>query len=207
MPRSTTPEETRRAILDAAFAIIHKNGFQSAGLADILAATRLTKGALYHHFPHKRALGYAVVDEIVKAYVEQWWLKPLAQVEDPLEGLAQVIQERLSSAIPEMLRLGCPLTNLALEMSPIDEGFRERLEAIYRLWRKGLARSLRTGQQHGKVRGDLDADEAATFIIASLQGAFAQAKVAQSLDVFQDCMGGLSHYLTSLRPRAAAPAA
>lgn len=207
MSRSSTPAQTRRAILDAAFAIIHRTGFQAAGLADILAATRLTKGALYHHFPNKLALGHAVVDEIVRGYVEQWWVAPLAQVEDPLEGLAQIIHQRLGSSIPEMLRLGCPLANLSQEMSPIDEGFRERLEGIYRLWRKGLARALRNGQQHGKVRGDLDADEAATFIIASLQGAFAQAKVAQSLDVFQECMGGFSHYLTSLRPRAARPAA
>ena len=84
-------------------------------------------------------------------------------------------------------------------MAPVDKGFRRRLEALFRLWRKGLARALRHGQQHGRVRGDVDADEAAAFIVAALQGALGQAKSAQSMEVFRTCMGGLSHYLTSLR--------
>ena len=202
MTRLGRPEQTRRDILEAAFTNIHRRGFQAAGLADILAETKLTKGAFYHHFRSKTALGYAIVDETLKRYIESWWIEPLADTKDPLEALAQLIQERLSSGIPAMLRLGCPLNNLTQEMAPVEEGFRQRLEGLYRLWRKGLSRALRHGQQHGTVRTDVDTDEAAAFIIAALQGAFGQAKASQSLDVFQECMGGLTHYLTSLRPRA-----
>jgi len=102
-----------------------------------------------------------------------------------------------------MISTGCPLNNLAQEMAPIDEGFRQHLESLYWLWRKGLARSLRKGQQHGSVRGDVDAEESAAFLGASLEGAFGLAKTAQNMDVFQECMGGLSRYLNSLRPPTA----
>ena len=187
-------------MLDAAFNHIHRDGFQAASLSAILASAALTKGALYHHFAHKRALGYAVLDEVLTDYVERWWLAPLQEVEDPLEGLARLIQDHLVARIPDMVQLGSPLNNLALEMSAVDEGFRQRLEGLYRQWRKGLARALRNGQQHGTVRGDVDAEEVAVFVIACLEGAFGQAKTTQSLEVFQECMGGLSHYLTSLRP-------
>lgn len=200
MQRNRDPHGTRRAILQAAFDRIHDKGFQAAGLAEILADTGFTKGALYHHFPNKMALGYAVVDELLKDYVESWWLTPLEDAEDPLDGLARLIQQRLSSGIPGMVRLGCPLNNLAQEMPAVDEGFRQRLENLYRMWRKGLARALRHGQQNGTVRGDIHAEEAAAFIIAALEGAFGQAKTAQSTEAFQECMGGLSRYLTSLRP-------
>ena len=114
-----------------------------------------------------------------------------------------MIQDRLTGDVPAMIATGCPLNNLSQEMAPIDEGFRQRLEALYRLWRKGLARSLRHGQQHGSVRGDVDADETAAFLVGSLEGAFGLAKNAQSMDVFLECMGGLSHYLNSLRPPTA----
>lgn len=207
MSRLGKPEKTRRDILSAAFANIHRRGFRAAGLAEILAETKLTKGAFYHHFPSKAALGYAIVDEPLKRHIETWWIEPLAGTKDPLDALAQLIQERISSGIPAMLRLGCPLNNLTQEMAPIEEGFRQRLEDIYRLWRKGLSRALARGQKNGTVRSDVDAGEAASFIIAALQGAFGQAKAAQSLDVFQDCMSGLTHYLASLRPKKKVPSA
>ena len=32
------------------------------------------------------------------------------------------------------LNLGCPLNNLAQEMSPLDEGFRTRTQQVFELW-------------------------------------------------------------------------
>ena len=69
--------ETRHNLLEAAFDEIHRTGFQAASLHRILRRTGLTKGALYHHFPNKLALGYAVVDELLGPYLEQNWLAPL----------------------------------------------------------------------------------------------------------------------------------
>ena len=57
---------TRQEILESAFQEIHRNGFQAASLTSILERTGVTKGALYHHFPNKQALGYAVLEEVVK---------------------------------------------------------------------------------------------------------------------------------------------
>ena len=57
--------------------------------------------------------------------------------------------------------LGCPLNNLAQEMSNIDEGFRQRLETIVAQWRSILSQALRRGQSEGTVRTDLDADATA----------------------------------------------
>jgi len=43
---------------------MYLSGFRSADLNAILAAAGVTKGALYHHFDSKEALGYAVVAEV-----------------------------------------------------------------------------------------------------------------------------------------------
>ena len=200
MSRIRDPRATRQKILEAAFEKIHRQGFQATGLGDILAATGVTKGAFYHHFPSKMELGYALVEEHLKDYVSQWWLAPMEDSDDPIEDLARLIHDRLTSGVPEIAEHGCPLNNLAQEMAAVDEGFRQRLEGLYRSWRKGVARAFRRGQQHGRVRGDVDTEAAAAFVIAALEGAFGLAKNARSVEVFQECMGGLSQYLASLRP-------
>ena len=199
MPRIRNPKQTRRAILQAAFENIHRHGFQAAGLSDILATTGATKGALYHHFPNKAALGHAVIDEVLKGYVETWWLAPLETSEDTVGVLIRLIDLQVHTDLESLIELGCPLNNLSQEMSALDEGFRQRIDGLYKFWRKSLERALRRGQQRGLVLGDIDADQAAVFFIASLAGGFGQAKAAQSRDVFQECMGGLAHYLVMLR--------
>jgi AcrR family transcriptional regulator len=128
-----TTNPTRRKILASAFHEIHRNGFQAASLNPILERTGVTKGALYHHFPNKQSLGYAVVDELIKATVLQIWLRPLEECTDPVDGLKRLINAAGKSISDEDIMLGCPLNNLCLEMSPIGDGFRQRVNHVYEL--------------------------------------------------------------------------
>src|ERR1700732_3727068 len=86
-PSLRNPERTRERLLQAAFREVHRSGFQSAGIDTILAATNVTKGALYHHFKSKEALGYAVVDEIVAKLVSDNWLRPMRGKGQPIDVL------------------------------------------------------------------------------------------------------------------------
>src|ERR1700753_3698475 len=114
--RPRDPEGTRQRLLEAAFQQVYRYGFQNAGIDTILAATNVTKGALYHHFDSKEALGYAVVDEIVAKIVRDRWLRPLLGSGQPIDILIGIV--RRTSVRPEDIRTGCSLLNLATEMSP-----------------------------------------------------------------------------------------
>ena len=200
MIRKGKPSETRQHILDVAFEAIHRDGFATASLNEILTGSGLTKGALYHHFKNKQELGYALIDEVVAEYVETWWVLPLKNKDDPLEALAQSIQTRFSEEMPRLMQFGCPLDKLSQELATANEGYRQRLETLYRHWRRSWSQSLRNGQHTGNVRADIDSDQASALLVASLQGSIAQSRSAQDKSVFHECMGGLSQYLTSLRP-------
>ena len=54
-------ERTRERLVQAAAREIYRAGFQSASLETILAATGVTKGALYYHFDSKEALGLSLI--------------------------------------------------------------------------------------------------------------------------------------------------
>src|SRR5450432_1216804 len=131
------PERTRERLLQAASREIYKSGYQSAGLETILATAGVTKGALYHHFDNKEALGYALVDEIIGPNLRGKWLRPLESGNDPIDILIGIV--RSESVRPADVRGGCPLNNLAQEMSPLDEGFRKRLEDVFQAWQEGIA--------------------------------------------------------------------
>ena len=142
--RFRDPERTRERLLQAAFREVYRSGFQSAGINTILAGTNVTKGALYYHFESKEALGYAIVEEIIAKTVRDKWLRPLQQGKDPIDALIDIVEA--TSVRPRDVRSGCPLLNLAQEMSPLDEQFRKRLERIFNGWQEGIARALRRGQ-------------------------------------------------------------
>src|ERR1700679_1278877 len=120
--RRRDPERTRERLLQAGYREILRSGFQSAGIDTILAATDLTKGALYHHFDSKEALGYAIVDEIIAKLVSDRWLPPLLSDGQPIDILIGIVQR--IPARPAEIRASCPLFNLSQERSSLDEHFR-----------------------------------------------------------------------------------
>jgi AcrR family transcriptional regulator len=193
------PTKTRELIVEAAFHEFHRHGFQAASLKRILAHTGVTKGALYHHFPNKRALGYAVVEEVLENMVEDDWLRPLETAENPINCLKEELTAFNRTAGENDLLLGCPLNNLALEMSPADEGFRVRLNRIYDRWREKLAEALERGQTAGQVRKDIDALQTATFIVGAMAGCRSLAKNAQSAGLMKAVCKSLIDYWESLR--------
>ncbi len=198
MATQRNPDLTRQTLLQAAFREMYKSGFQAASLDHILSNASVTKGALYHHFGSKQELGYAVVDELIREHVLDRWVRSLEKAENPIDGLLAVLRSK--SPHPSFdQRLGCPLNNLAQEMSPLDEGFRKRLENVFREWREGIAKALRRGQERGQVRSEVDPFEAANFFLAALEGSMSLAKNAQDRNLLDSCRAGLSRYLESLR--------
>jgi TetR/AcrR family transcriptional regulator, transcriptional repressor for nem operon len=195
--RFRDPERTRERLLQAAFREVLRSGFQSAGIDTILAATNVTKGALYYHFDSKEALGYAIVDEIIAKLVRDGWLRPLLSDGQPIDILIGVVR-RIPDR-PQDVRAGCPLLNLAQEMSPLDEQFRKRLRRLFLAWQEGVATLLRKGQSQGTVRRDLNPDEAASFLVAMVEGYVSLAKNAQDAKVWEVGKRNIVGWLRSLR--------
>ena len=193
-------QDTRDKILLAAFNEIYKRGYQAASLSNILKDTGITKGALYHHFENKIVLGHAVVDEVIRGTIYSSWVEPLNTSDDPITTLKQTLIHTGSVMTEEDVCLGCPLNNLAQEMSPIDEGFRDRIADIYQEWQDAIEASFDRGKTSGNVKNSVDSKEVALMFVASLQGFIGYAKSVQKLDALMTCGKGLVDRLESFRP-------
>ncbi len=193
-------DETRAKILMAAFDEIYHRGFQAASLNNILKKTDITKGALYHHFKNKMELGYAVVDEVIYITLHANWIAPLQNTDDPVTTIQQILLTSGEKMTDEDVRLGCPLNNLALEMSPIDEGFRSRITAIYTEWQTAVEEACERGKQVDNIRQDTDSKQLGVLFVATLEGCLGLAKSTQSLETLMMCGQGLVQQLELLKP-------
>jgi AcrR family transcriptional regulator len=77
MPRTLRQEHTehtRRALLDAAAELFASQGYARTSIDDVVIGARVTRGALYHHFPSKLEIFRAVctaTEEQVAARVRE----------------------------------------------------------------------------------------------------------------------------------------
>lgn len=190
-------QQTREKILQAAFDEMYENGYQGMRVDAILAKTSLAKGALYHHFPNKKALGYAVVDELIAGYFRTEWCDSLQSCENVLVDLQNLLRHCTHENAKDVY-LGCPLNNLSQEMCSIDDGFHQRLQSVYGLWTDAITEAFKRGQQLGQVRHDIKPDTCAAFVVSSYQGIVGAAKCMQSLELLQELQETLCDYIASL---------
>jgi AcrR family transcriptional regulator len=190
---------TRQTLLDAAFAEIHCNGFQAASLTQILADTGLTKGALYHHFPDKKALGLAVIEDVIRPQLANMMFEPMADTQQPLASMQALLSAKAAEPDPWVVTLGCPLNNLMQEMSPVDETFRVQLNRLFQDWVAVMTNALERGRQSGEVRQDVNAADTAFFIVSALEGCIGMSKNTQSVAAYRGCLGQLKTYLETLK--------
>ena len=91
---------------------------------------------------------------------------------------------------------GCPIGNLASELSDVHEGFRRRLAGIFTEWRATLTEALSRGQAGGRVRPGFEPSAVAQFLVAALEGAILLTKVTKDIGIMERCVEQLKHHLT-----------
>jgi len=190
-------EATRGQLIAVATRLFAERGYEDTSIEAVLREAAVSRGSLYHHFASKEALGYAIVEEKIAKLTRDRWLRPMLNDGEAIDILIRVVQRM--PARPRDVRAGCPLLLLATEMSPLDEQFRKRLERIFRDWEKGVAALLRKGQSQGTVRRDLNPDQTASFLIATVEGYSTLAKNAQDAKVWKGGIRNIVSWLESLR--------
>ena len=189
---------TRQRILRSAFTEFYQNGFQGGSLNRIVAEAGTTKGGLFHHFDGKQDLGYRVVDEVIRPHIQKEWIDPLLHCTDPVSEIKRILRASLAQNENRLCQ-GCPLNNLAQEMSPLDDEFRRRIQSIYDEWRGAISTAFRNGLKQGTVQRGIVPERIAAFVVAALTGMIGTAKNAASFALLKSAADELIHYLDGLK--------
>jgi AcrR family transcriptional regulator len=192
--RVNDPDAMRSRVLDTAAAEFQLRGYCATSIHDIARMAGVTSGALHHHFPTKKALALAVIRERVAQAMREAWLTPVTSAATAPDGVASAFDKIAASVEARGVINGCPVNNLALELSLADPDFQSAIAEVFDEWRLGIAHKLRADRPGDPVN-DADADELAVFVVAAYSGAMALAKAKQDAGPLRICARQLTRML------------
>lgn len=177
--RTNDPEGLRSRILDAAMACFQRDGYCGTNMRDVMRFAGTTSGALHHHFPTKKDLGRAVIDERVARAVEETWTRTVRSARTAVDGVIAVFTDVVAELDTKKRVEGCPVSNLAIELALLDEDFQRSINRLFERWRRAIAAKAKMDLDEGKHLA-IDANDWALLAVAQFSGAMALAKASQS---------------------------
>jgi len=172
----------REQILLAAMTRFAEGGFHSTGMAEVIAATGLSAGAVYRYFPSKEALIRAIVEERVLASAKATFEAILAQgVDNPVDAVAAALEivDRVSAQGEiDITRIAVQAWGEALRNTDILDV----AQNAYATMRGYLAEATRRAQQHGRLPSDADPAEIAKALLSLVMGYVIQRHIMGDVD-------------------------
>lgn len=155
-------------VLLKALGVFWRKGFEATSLADLLAATGLSKSSLYAAFGGKRELFLAVFDAY-RAERTQDLNRTLdgRPARAAIEAFFRAIID--SSHGPES-PCGCMSTNQAVELAPHDAAIRERIATDFQAIEDAFRRTIERGQAEGSIAPARDARAIARLLVVAFPG-------------------------------------
>ena len=199
--------DRRTQIIDAAAALIRRNGYTQTSVEDVIREARLCgKAHFYHYFKSKEALGYAVLQRQFEQFAEHGLSILRDPMTDPLERLSRFIDAVVAAQAEHGCPGGCPFANLAGEMADVHEGFRRQIETVFERWTEQTQALL--WEARPRLADGVDIGRLARFIVATLEGAMLMARVRRETGTLEGIAADLKRFIAMhVRERAgAAPA-
>ena len=195
-------EATRKRVLFAAMQLFAAKGYQSTSIADILQAAHAHAGSLYHFFQGKDQLLLQVL-EFALSYLSPAVMDPVErQTSDPLERVFTLLNQYRAGMLRHGCRMGCPIGNLALEVSDGNPAARALIHQNFENWTRRVEGWLIAAGDRLPV--NLDRAQLAHFILTVMEGGLMQARAADSLAPFDQSVAVLRHYMDLLQQHAQA---
>ena len=187
----------RTALLESAVRLFRKQGYAATGINEILAASAVPKGSLYHYFPGGKAEIGVEALRLAAAKVTSTLAALAAEALGPAE-----LVERYFALLGVWMREsgyrdGSPITTTVLEMAPQDEPIRAAAAEAYSAWAVVLE-----GAAVAKGMDPARAARLARLSLATLEGALVQCRVARDESPLIEAAAELAALFGSRGPMA-----
>lgn len=170
-------------MLAAGRRLMLEKGFPATTVDQICEAAGVTKGAFFHYFESKDAVGRTVIERFVSDLVEAFGAGPFRHLPDPLERVDAYIDFTAQVCQETILRDGCILGLFSQELAQTNPAIRAVCDQSFRAWADDL-RSLLDEAAAGRIpASSFDSESLAEQYIAIVEGALILRKAYQDPEV------------------------
>ena len=177
---------TRARIVEEAAALIHERGVAGTTLEDVRVAAEVSGSQMYHYFPDKNELVQAVIDYQADAIVNHH-----RHALSSANGVGAWRKMVITAAKRTKAKGGCPLGSLVGQLAESDPEARALIAEGFDQWATAIADGLRSLQADGELPSDIDPDDLATTLLATLEGGALLAQVHRSTRPFETAVDTL----------------
>jgi AcrR family transcriptional regulator len=158
-----TRADRRTALVLAAYRQIAQRGFEGLRTREVAAEVGVNIATLHYYFPTKETLIEGVVEHAMGLFRST--LEPHDSSADPLRSYLRAVR-RLMQEEPE---LGAVMGELMLRSSR-DPALAGIIGHMYEVWHRTVRGLLKRAVKGGHLRPEVDSDEVAALIVATLTG-------------------------------------
>ncbi|WP_284154933.1 TetR/AcrR family transcriptional regulator [Algicella marina] len=190
--------DARTRLLDAAREIIRRKGFTATTVADLCGAAGVTKGAYFHHFDSKEALGIAAAEDWRDTTGALFARAPYHESEDPLGRVLAYIDFRMEMIGGEMAAFTCVAGTMAQEVHELHPAVRDACGDAITSHAATLVPDIAAAMEARDLAGDWTAESLALHTQAVLQGSFVIAKATGNVEAARESVRHLRRYVELL---------
>ena len=181
--------DTRNRILSVAARLFEARGFEGTAVAAILREADVNSGSLYHFFSSKEDLLVAVLEKYV-AVLEPALLSAADRAaDDPIEKVFALLELYRGRLLVSGFSRGCPIGDLSLEIGARHPEARHLVDAYFDSWTGRVTGWLDAAGE--RLPPQTDRQALSAHVLSVLQGGIMQARVAGSIDPFDDSVSQL----------------
>lgn len=191
-------QDAKAKLLDAALGVIRTRGYAATSVDELCAAAGVTKGAFFHHFKSKDALGVAAAEHWSETTGELFANAPYHDHPDPLERVLGYVAFRrslLTGGIPDFT---CLVGTMVQEVHETSPAIREACDRSISNHAKTLEADIEAAMAERGMKPGWSAASLALHMQAVMQGAFILAKAKGGAEVAAESVDHLARYIELL---------
>jgi TetR/AcrR family transcriptional repressor of nem operon len=197
-PFRPEPASAREKLLEAAVKLIRSWGFAGTSVDDLCREAGVTKGAFFHHFASKEALGVAAAAYWSQATGGFFAEAPYHHFEDPLDRVLGYIDLRAALINGPVESFTCVAGTMVQETFLSSGAIRAACDASISGNAAALESDIAAALEKYDIGHDVTASSLALHIQAVLQGGFILAKAKGDTAPARDSVTHLKRYFELL---------
>lgn len=191
-------EKTRRFIIEKAATLFNTKGYVGTSMADITAATGLTKGSVYGNFINKDEVAIEAFKYNL-AKIGIIFQGGLSAGQTPLDKLLLLpgAYRKIYTAISQIG--GCPILNTASEADDTNPKLKQLAQQAVKRLTDTIAHIITEGVQQRQLKPDTEPEKVAGLIFVLMEGGFLISKLNESDWFFENALEQVKKMIDDLK--------